>query len=198
MYVKLIDGQIEEAPVNKDGICNYNLDVERMVADGYKLFIPAEIPPETEIRMYHYEYVENIDNITEIIVFDETQEEADLRKLNQAKENKIGENDTVRDEALLQGVTYKNVLFDSDTDQKVNLLATVGGMDDEETIMWYGMDNQGLECTKEDLKNIGGLITQLHSFCWTRNAQIKQYINEAETIEEVDEVEINYNLPNEE
>lgn len=198
MYVKLIDGKIEEAPQNYNGIINYNLDVERMIADGYKFFVPVTPPSEEEIRMYHYEYIENIDNIQETIVYDETQEEADLRKLNQAKENKIVENDTVRDEALLQGVTYKNVLFDSDTDQKVNLLATVGGMNGEETIMWYGMDNQGLECTKEDLKNIGGLITQLHSFCWTRNAQIKQDINEAETIEEVDEVEIDYNLPNEE
>ena len=79
MYVKLIENQIEQAPVNKDGICNYNLDVERMVADGYKLFIPAELPPDTEIRMYHFEYEENTDNITEIVVFDETQQEAQER-----------------------------------------------------------------------------------------------------------------------
>ena len=79
MYVKLIDDKIEQAPVNKDGICNYNLDIERMVADGYKLFIPAEVPPETEIRLYHFEYEENTDNITEIVVFDETEEEAQER-----------------------------------------------------------------------------------------------------------------------
>lgn len=79
MYVKLIDGKIEEAPVNKDGICNYNLDIDRMIADGYKLFIPATPPSETEIRMYHYEYVENEDNITEVVVYDETEEEAQER-----------------------------------------------------------------------------------------------------------------------
>lgn len=196
MYVKLIDNQIVEAPQNKDGICNYNLDVERMVADGYKLFVPAEIPITN--RMYHFEYQEHENDITEIIVYDETQEEADTRELRQAKEDKVQENDVIRDQILLQGVIYQDILFDSDTDQKVNLLATVGSMSDEDTIIWYGMDNQALECNKADLINIGGLITQLHSFCWTRNAQIKQEINEAETIEEVDEVEINYNLPNEE
>ena len=115
--------------------------------------------------------------------------------LNQEKEYKIEENDTARDEALNQGVMYKEVLFDSDTDQKVNLLAIVSTMDDEDTIVWYGKDNQPLLCNKEDLTNIGMLITQLHSFCWNKNALIKAEINEASTIEEVDEIEIDYILP---
>ncbi len=79
MYVKLIDNQIIQAPKNKDGIINYNLDVERMIQDGYKLFVPAEVPPETEIRMYHYEYIENENDITEIIFYDETIEQAQIR-----------------------------------------------------------------------------------------------------------------------
>ena len=117
---------------------------------------------------------------------------SDEQLLEEAKENKIKENDTKRDEALNGGVEYKNILFDSDTDQKVNLLATVSTMDEEATIVWFGMDNTPLECTKEDLINIGGLITQLHSFCWSKNAEIKSLINEAQTIDEVNEVEILY------
>lgn len=109
-----------------------------------------------------------------------------------AKENKILLNDELRDSALLGGVTYQNVLFDSDTDQKVNLLATVGMMSDEDTITWYGMDNQGLLCTKADLMAIGGLITELHSYCWGMNAYIKEQIQNAETMEELDNIEINY------
>lgn len=109
-----------------------------------------------------------------------------------AKENKILLNDELRDRALLGGVTYQNVLFDSDTDQKVNLLATVGMMSDEDTITWYGMDNQGLLCTKADLMAIGGLITELHSYCWGMNAYIKEQISEAQTMEELDNIEINY------
>lgn len=113
-------------------------------------------------------------------------------KFQIAKENKILLNDELRDRALLGGVTYQNVLFDSDTDQKVNLLATVGMMSDEDTITWYGMDNQGLLCTKTDLMAIGGLITELHSYCWGMNAYIKEQINNAETMEELDNIEINY------
>ena len=113
-------------------------------------------------------------------------------KFQIAKENKILLNDELRDRALLGGVTYQNVLFDSDTDQKVNLLATVGMMSDEDTITWYGMDNQGLLCTKTDLMAIGGLITELHSYCWGMNAYIKEQISEAQTLEELENIEINY------
>lgn len=108
------------------------------------------------------------------------------------KQQRIAENDELRDTALSGGVTYQNVLFDSDTDQKVNLLATVGMMSDTDTVVWYGMDNKGLLCTKADLMAIGGLITELHSFCWNNNAYIKEQINNAESIEEVENIEINY------
>ena len=113
-------------------------------------------------------------------------------KFEIAKQNKIAENDEIRDTALLSGVTYQNVLFDSDTDQKVNLLATVNMMSDTDTITWYGMDNQGLLCTKSDLMAIGGLITELHSYCWNMNAYIKEQINNAQTMAELDRIEISY------
>ena len=116
-------------------------------------------------------------------------------QLIKAKQEKIHENDIVRDEALNQGVFYKDVLFDSDTDQKVNLLAIVSTMSDEDIITWFGMDNQPLECNKQDLINIGGLITQLHNFCWNKNALIKTEINNATTIEEVEAIVIDYTLP---
>lgn len=116
----------------------------------------------------------------------------DLEKLNNAKNSKIQENDITRDETINSGVVYNGVLFDSDTDQKVNLLATVSMMNDTDTIIWYGMNNYSLECTKADLMNIGGLITQLHSFCWTKNAEIKNLIKNANTIEEVNAIVIDY------
>lgn len=114
-------------------------------------------------------------------------------KLQEAKENKIQENDIARDATLMRGVVYKDVLFDSDTDQKVNLLAIVSTMGDEDVITWFGMDNVPLECTKLDLIAIGGLITELHTFCWGKNAEIKMSIQQAETIEEVETIEIDYN-----
>lgn len=112
--------------------------------------------------------------------------------INLAKEFKIQENDNARDIALNQGVIYQGILFDSDTDQKANLLGAVLQMSDEDTIEWYGMNNNVLVCTKQDLLNIGGLITQLHTFCWTKNAEIKNEISEAATIEEVENIEIDY------
>ena len=116
--------------------------------------------------------------------------------LEQAKADKIALNDSLRDTALLSGVEYQNVLFDSDTDQKVNLLATVNMMSDTDTITWFGMDNQGLLCTKTDLMAIGGLITELHSYCWGMNAYIKEQISEAQTMAELDRIEISYDRGN--
>lgn len=193
MYVKFINKtQIEYPPKNKGNIINYDLNIEAMIADGYKEFIQIE-RPETN-RIYHIEYTETENDVTEIIVYDETQEEADARDLENAKQAKINENDTARDEALNQGVSYQNILFDSDTDQKANLMGAIFQMSDTGTIEWFGMNNDCLACTKQDLLNIGGLITQLHSFCWNKNAEIKTAINEAETIEQVERVEINYDI----
>ena len=116
------------------------------------------------------------------------------QKFAEAKQDKIRENDMARDYALNAGVTYKNVLFDSDTDQKVNLLAMVSAMPDEDTIVWYGKDNQPLECNKEDLTNIGMLITQLHTFCWTKNAEIKAEIAAANNYNDLNKIVIDYKM----
>lgn len=188
-YAKFISNtEIEFPPKNKGNIINYNLDYEKLIEDGYKEFIPAE----KEIgKAYTITYVE-IDNQIKEIAVEIVPDPAEV--LKEAKQAKVAENDTARDTALNQGVTYKNVLFDSDTDQKVNLLATVSTMSETDEIIWFGMDNQPLLCTKEDLLNIGGLIIELHTFCWTKNAQIKGAIESAETVEEVQAIEINYEV----
>ena len=113
-------------------------------------------------------------------------------ELEKAKKEKIRENDAKRDEKLNSGVVYQEILFDSDTDQKVNILAVVSTMGDEDTITWFGMNNDSLECNKTDLIAIGGLITTLHAFCWAKNAQIKAAINAAKTLAEVETVTIDY------
>ena len=115
-------------------------------------------------------------------------------ELNNKKEELIAENDQLRDEKLLEGVTYNNVLFDSDTDQKTNLLATYQMLSDEDTITWYGKDNKALLCTKQDLLAIGNLIIQLHSYCWNMNAYIKEQIENAKSIDELDNIVIDYTI----
>ena len=155
-----------------------------------KFYTDEELDP----ILYNLEKTEETE-LEYTLVNDEYVLVTDTKAVNQAKEQKIVVNDTTRDEALNQGVEYKGVLFDSDTDQKINLLAIVSTMSDEDTIIWFGKDNQPLECNKQDLINIGGLITQLHSFCWNKNALIKEEINEATTVAEVEAIVIDYTLP---
>ena len=123
---------------------------------------------------------------------DWTEVDKTVVNLQRIKQRKTAQNDMARDKALYGGVTYSNILFDSDTDQKVNLLATVGMMSDTDTVTWYGMDNKGLLCTKADLMAIGGLITELHSYCWGMNAHVKELVANAETVEEVESIVISY------
>lgn len=84
-YAKLNEGVLEFAPKNKGSIINYDLNVDLMIADGYKEFVQAEIPVTN--RRFHIGYVETIDNITETVVYDETQEEADAREAAQREAN---------------------------------------------------------------------------------------------------------------
>lgn len=123
-------------------------------------------------------------------------EEIAIHQLQTKKQEKISENDRLRDEKLIEGVEYNNVLFDSDTDQKTNLLATYQMISDEDTITWYGKDNKALLCTKNDLLAIGQLIVQLHSYCWNMNAYVKEQIDSATSIEELEQIAINYDGAN--
>ena len=83
-YAKLNEGVLEFPPVNKGSIINYNLNTELLIEDGYKEFIQAEIPATN--RMFHIVYDETEDTITETIVYDETQEEADEREATQREQ----------------------------------------------------------------------------------------------------------------
>ena len=70
-------------PKNKGSILNYDLDIDLLIQDGYKPFVPAEIP-ET-IRMYHFEY-EETDVIREVVVYDETKAQANARLATQRQQ----------------------------------------------------------------------------------------------------------------
>ena len=83
-YAKLVNNILEFAPKNKGSIINYDLDIEQMTADGYKEFVPVEIPVTN--RRFHIDYLEGETIISESIVYDETQEEADAREAEQREE----------------------------------------------------------------------------------------------------------------
>ena len=71
-YAKLIDNNLYFAPKNKDGVCNYDLDTERLLADGYKEFVEAE-----KLNGYTYDitYVEDEAQIVELAQVVKTPEE---------------------------------------------------------------------------------------------------------------------------
>ena len=168
------------------------IDMSRISADEYGSEDVKNIEVDKELydnkQKYGIEYYTYKDG--EIIL----NPEYSTIELNNKKEELIAENDQLRDEKLLEGVTYNNVLFDSDTDQKTNLLATYQMLSDEDTITWYGKDNKALLCTKQDLLAIGNLIIQLHSYCWNMNAYIKEQIENAKSIDELDNIVIDYTI----
>ena len=89
-YVKIIDKYtIEDAPKNKDGIVNYNLDTELLLNDGYKPFVIAEYPDYS--RLYKKCYTEDESNIYENIEYLETQAEANNRKITSVIKQEIEE-----------------------------------------------------------------------------------------------------------
>ena len=86
-YAKLINNQLEYAPVNKDGIFNYNLDIDLMKKDGFKPLIPAKLP-ETG-RKYELKYKETAESIIESVNFIETEKEYQKRINNIEIEKQI-------------------------------------------------------------------------------------------------------------
>ena len=117
-------------------------------------------------------------------------------QLAKAKENKFKENETIRDEFLVSGVIYRDILWDSDIEQKLNISVQVANMSDEDTVVWVAMDGvTSLECTKQDLLNIGMLLTQMTAYVWQyKNPEIKVAIANAQTLEELEAIEIVYSL----
>ena len=114
-------------------------------------------------------------------------------QLETKKREKILENAKKRDEYILSGVTYKDVLFDADTDQKINLMFAVNSMTESDTIFWLGKNNIPLECNKQDLINIGSLIANLTSYVWTiKNPSYIQQINESPDLETLNSIIIEY------
>ena len=118
------------------------------------------------------------------------------QKLQEAKESKYKENEAIRDAFLISGVTYKDILWDSDLEQKLNISVQLSTMGEEETVVWVAMDGvTALECTKQDLMNIGALLTTMTAYVWQyKNPAIKQSIADAQTIEEVEAIEIVYDM----
>lgn len=127
------------------------------------------------------------------VLYDDEYKQKELEK---AKEEKLKDNETIREQFLVSGVEYKDILWDSDIEQKLNISIQLSSMGDEDVVTWVAMDGiTSLECTKADLLAIGELLTKMTAYVWQyKNPMLKTAINNAETIEELNTIEIVYDL----
>jgi len=117
------------------------------------------------------------------------------RKLEEAKEAKLAENKQKRDARLIGGVDYEGVLFDSDTDSKINISIQLSEMNDTDTVVWKGMNNDRVLFTKQDFVNLAGLLKKLTVDIWGDGGLDDQYtkaISDAQTLSKLEEIEIDY------
>lgn len=110
-YARLINNNIDFAPKNKGNIFNYNTNIELMLSDGYKPF--TEVSKPVTNRRYHIEYEETSEQITEVIVFNETQQEADARE-EQARRDALNHLSLTKREVFLalykdKGITPEDI-----------------------------------------------------------------------------------------
>lgn len=93
MYCKLDseNNRIIPAPVNdlERGIMNYNLDIDMLIEDGYKLFVEAQ--PYDHKRLHLLLYEETDTEIREVIQWQETKEQYEYRIYLENKEIKTKE-----------------------------------------------------------------------------------------------------------
>lgn len=136
------------------------------------------------------------DNIWRLVSEVES-EEFKAKELEEAKVLKHAENIQKRDERLRAGVEFKGVMFDSDTDSKVNIMGAVSTLPDDAVVGWNSMDNQTVILTKAELNELGGLLVTLTSLIWGENGLNVQFINAinaAQSLEEVAAIEIDYSV----
>ena len=95
-------GNIIFAPINKNGVLNYNLNKNLLKTDGYKEFIEIEKPQDT--RKYKITYFETDENIKEVLNYLETEEEFQERKINEELQL---EADSIK--ATIQDLDFKRI-----------------------------------------------------------------------------------------
>lgn len=78
-YVKLNGNTLEYAPKNKGAILNYNLNVEKMIEDGYKEFVDTPEPNYSYIISYEETSTQVIKKYTKIETVAETAEDRENR-----------------------------------------------------------------------------------------------------------------------
>lgn len=196
-YAKFIENKLEFAPQNKGTVINYNTNVELMTADGYKLFVEAE-RPETN-RIYHITYNETSNEIQEVIVYDETQEQANARELAEAKAEKYTENNEKANikrynQEFTVTLQDKVCVFDTNEKTQTDLLTAFAVCSSGETYDgWVCNNGVEIDLTLEDLMIVQVQFKTL-SNVYPKWNEYKTLIDNAQTVEQVKAIIINYEV----
>lgn len=119
-------------------------------------------------------------------------------KFEKAKNEKFAENIQKAKQAIENGfVIFKNAEFETNAQTVGDLTATMLLMQasEMETYTWLSKDDKEVELTIEDFGTLGGLIAQFKGDIWqNKYVGFKAAIEQAETIEKLDEIIINYEV----
>ena len=198
-YVKYInETTIEYPPKNKGNIINYNLDVEAMIADGYKEFVPAQ---KEEGKAYTITYTQNETQVIEIAneIIPDPEEE-----LRQAKERKYNEAVSKANDYIQSG----NALYEFETGKHIEatdgnigkftayaLAFVTGQLQPTDAVAWNTKEDETVELTQEQVQAILIGLGQVQAVVWTvKYPAYITAINEATTVEEVEAIIINYEI----
>ena len=117
------------------------------------------------------------------------------------KNDKQKENTTLAKNAVENGyVDFKGAQFETNAQTVGDLTASMllvqqAGL---ESYSWLTKDDKVVELTLEDFGTLGGLIAQYKAGVWNEKyLNFKTQIENAETIEEVNNIELNYDIPSE-
>lgn len=201
MYVKLENNVIKYASKNytdENGytILNFNSDIELLTQYGYKELVQSE-KPATD-RRYKITYTETEDSINEVITYIETEEEYNSRKIHELKKQKTFENNMAAkdfryNQTFTVEVQGQECIFDTsdetqrDLNTATNYCLATGGTYDN----WTTNNDVVLNLTLEDITTIFTAF-KAQADVYTKWLEYDTAIKEAETLEQLEEIDISY------
>lgn len=117
--------------------------------------------------------------------------------LLEAKEAKLVQNKEAYNAALKSGVIYKNELFDCDTLAAVRVMGQMAAtqamvIEEEPTINWFDYNYKPVTLTIAEFMELAGIITLNTRRIETLNCTFNTAIESAQSIEELEQINIDY------